>query len=153
MDRLDRAAAARAISRLDHQDLRAWHFVLTGGVLATLSPYGFEADPDQYQAVRGAIVEAKPDLVYVGLGFPKQERVIDALRPDLPFTWFLGCGAAVNFVAGDTSRAPRWMQAGGLEWAWRLACEPRRLAGRYLCRDAPYALRLLASAVFARRAT
>jgi N-acetylglucosaminyldiphosphoundecaprenol N-acetyl-beta-D-mannosaminyltransferase len=50
----------------------------------------------------------------------------------------------VNFVAGDIDRAPRWMQRTGLEWAHRLGSEPRRLAGRYLKRDAPYALRLLA---------
>ncbi|HEU4346384.1 MAG TPA: WecB/TagA/CpsF family glycosyltransferase, partial [Actinoplanes sp.] len=48
------------------------------------------------------------------------------------------------FVAGDVDRAPRWMQRTGLEWAHRLGAEPRRLAGRYLKRDAPYALRLLA---------
>ena len=58
----------------------------------------------------------------------------------------IGCGAAVNFVAGDVERAPRWMQRTGLEWAHRLGSEPRRLAGRYLRHDAPYALRLLARA-------
>jgi N-acetylglucosaminyldiphosphoundecaprenol N-acetyl-beta-D-mannosaminyltransferase len=82
----------------------------------------------------------------VGLGFPKQERIVDRLRPQLPNAWFVGCGAAVNFVAGDVDRAPRWMQRTGLEWAHRLGTEPRRLAGRYLRHDAPYALRLLATA-------
>jgi N-acetylglucosaminyldiphosphoundecaprenol N-acetyl-beta-D-mannosaminyltransferase len=109
-------------------------------------PYGFEAEPEWYASICADVVEAKPDLVFVGLGFPKQERLIDALRPELPFTWFLGCGAAIGFVAGDAARAPSWMQRTGLEWAWRLAGDPRRLAGRYLRRDTPYALRLLASA-------
>ena len=95
-------------------------------------------------------VEAKPDLVFVGLGFPKQERVISRLRAELPRTWFIGCGAAINFVAGDVDRAPRWMQRTGLEWAHRLGTEPRRLAGRYLEHDAPYALRLLAGAAIRR---
>ncbi|HYN92630.1 MAG TPA: WecB/TagA/CpsF family glycosyltransferase, partial [Pilimelia sp.] len=112
--------------------------------------YGFDRDPAALARVRRAVVEAKPDLVYVGVGFPKQERVIDTLRAELPFTWFLGCGAAVNFVAGDQVRAPRWMQRTGLEWAHRLASEPRRLAGRYVRHDAPYALRLLAGACAAR---
>ena len=67
--------------------------------------------------------------------------MIDRIRPALPRAWFVGCGAAVNFVAGDVDRAPRWMQRSGLEWAHRLGTEPRRLAGRYLRHDAPYALR------------
>jgi N-acetylglucosaminyldiphosphoundecaprenol N-acetyl-beta-D-mannosaminyltransferase len=105
--------------------------------------YGFERDPARLRAVVADVVEAKPDLVLVGLGFPKQERLIALLRPELPGAWFLGCGAAVNFVAGDQSRAPLWMQRSGLEWAHRLVCEPRRLAGRYLRHDLPYAVRLL----------
>ena len=92
------------------------------------------------------IAGAEPDLVFVGLGFPKQERVVSRLRPALPAGWFVGCGAAVNFVAGDVERAPRWMQRTGLEWAHRLGTDPRRLAGRYLRHDAAYALRLLARA-------
>lgn len=107
--------------------------------------YGFERDWYSLSSVCGEVIEAKPDLVYVGIGFPKQEWLISLLRPELPFTWFLGCGAAVNFVTGDQERAPRWMQRSGLEWAHRLSNEPRRLAGRYLRHDAPYALRLLAS--------
>lgn len=109
-------------------------------------PYGFDRDPARFAEVCAAVVEAKPDLVFVGLGFPKQERVVDALRPELPLSWFLGCGAAITFVAGDRPRAPGWLQRAGLEWVWRLAGDPRRLAGRYLRRDAPYAVRLLAAA-------
>ncbi|GIE79242.1 UDP-N-acetyl-D-mannosaminuronic acid transferase [Actinoplanes philippinensis] len=114
-------------------------------IAGTLSPdYGFEEDEAAYAGFCATIVAARPDLVFVGLGFPKQEVVIERLRPELPGTWFVGCGAAVNFVAGDVGRAPRWMQRTGLEWAHRLGVEPRRLAGRYLRHDAPYALRLLA---------
>ncbi len=109
-------------------------------------PFGFERDPATYDDVCAKVVDAEPDLVFVGLGFPKQEHVIERLRAGLPRTWFIGCGAAVNFVAGDVDRAPRWMQRTGLEWAHRLGTEPRRLAGRYLRHDAPYALRLLAQA-------
>jgi N-acetylglucosaminyldiphosphoundecaprenol N-acetyl-beta-D-mannosaminyltransferase len=112
--------------------------------------HGFDRDPGALADVCRRVVEAKPDLVYVGLGFPKQERLISRLRADLPFTWFLGCGAAINFVAGDRSRAPLWMQRAGLEWCHRLAGEPGRLAGRYVRDDAPYAIRLLATAWAAR---
>jgi N-acetylglucosaminyldiphosphoundecaprenol N-acetyl-beta-D-mannosaminyltransferase len=107
--------------------------------------YGFERDAYARSSVCREVIDAKPDLVYVGLGFPKQEWLISLLRPELPLTWFLGCGAAINFVAGDQQRAPEWMQRSGLEWAHRLGNEPRRLAGRYLRHDAPYALRLLAT--------
>lgn len=112
--------------------------------------YGFDSDPVALAGVCDAITAAEPDLVYVGLGFPKQEWLISRLRSELPRSWFLGCGAAVNFVAGDHRRAPGWMQRIGLEWAHRLASEPRRLASRYLRHDAPYAMRLLAGSYAAR---
>lgn len=115
-------------------------------IAGTLCPeYGFERDREVFAEFRAAVIAARPDLVFVGIGFPKQEKVISRLRRDLPRTWFIGCGAAVNFVAGDVERAPRWMQRTGLEWAHRLGTEPGRLAGRYLRHDAPYALRLLTS--------
>ncbi|GIJ44787.1 hypothetical protein Val02_16730 [Virgisporangium aliadipatigenens] len=114
-------------------------------------PHGFDRDEETFRAILQRVILAEPDMVFVGLGFPKQERIIGLLRPELPATWFLGCGAAINFVAGDQTRAPLWMQRGGLEWVHRLANEPTRLAGRYLCRDAPYALRLLATAAVAGR--
>jgi N-acetylglucosaminyldiphosphoundecaprenol N-acetyl-beta-D-mannosaminyltransferase len=115
--------------------------------VAGLSPaFGFDTSPARFARVREAVVAAAPDLVFVGLGFPRQEEVISRLRPALPGAWFLGCGAAISFVAGDRRRAPGWMQRGGLEWLHRLGTEPGRLAGRYLRRDAPYAARLLANA-------
>ncbi|SDT70740.1 WecB/TagA/CpsF family glycosyltransferase [Actinoplanes derwentensis] len=132
--------AARAAARL----ARASPGLRIAGALSPA--YGFEEDEAGYAEVCDRVIAARPDLVFVGLGFPKQEVVIERLRPELPNTWFVGCGAAVNFVAGDVARAPRWMQRTGLEWAHRLGAEPRRLAGRYLRHDAPYALRLLVSA-------
>jgi N-acetylglucosaminyldiphosphoundecaprenol N-acetyl-beta-D-mannosaminyltransferase len=120
---------------------------------ALCPPYGFERDREAVADLCAKVSGAEPDLVFVGLGFPKQERIIDLLRPELPDAWFVGCGAAVNFVAGDVDRAPRWMQRTGLEWAHRLGTEPGRLAGRYLRHDAPYALRLLARAPVQRART
>lgn len=113
-------------------------------------PYGFEHRPEDLAETCAAVIEAKPDLVLVGLGFPKQEWLISTLRPDLPGAWFLGCGAGINFVTGDRTRAPQWMQRAGLEWMYRLAQEPRRLAGRYLRHDAPFALALMVGALVAR---
>jgi N-acetylglucosaminyldiphosphoundecaprenol N-acetyl-beta-D-mannosaminyltransferase len=116
-------------------------------IAGCLSPsFGFERAEATFDAVCRQVVANRPDMVYVGLGFPKQEIVVTRLRSLLPDSWFLGCGAAVNFVAGDVERAPRWMQRTGLEWAHRLGTDPGRLASRYLRHDAPYALRLLAGA-------
>jgi N-acetylglucosaminyldiphosphoundecaprenol N-acetyl-beta-D-mannosaminyltransferase len=112
--------------------------------------FTFEEEPRALQRVLSRVVEAEPDLVFVGLGFPKQERIIEQLRPVLPSSWFLGCGAAVNFVAGDCRRAPVWMQRTGMEWVHRLCREPGRLGKRYLREDLPYAVKLLASSALRR---
>lgn len=113
-------------------------------------PPGFDRDPVRVAGVRDQLVTAAPDIVYVGLGFPKQERLIAELAPELPRTWFVACGAAIPFAAGALPRAPSWMRRSGLEWLFRLISEPRRLARRYLIDDAPYAARLLAASVFTR---
>jgi N-acetylglucosaminyldiphosphoundecaprenol N-acetyl-beta-D-mannosaminyltransferase len=107
-------------------------------------PFGFESDQHTFEQTLTTVVSAQPDVVFVGLGFPKQERVIAALRQFLPRSWFVGCGAAIAMAAGVTPRAPGWLGAMGMEWTYRLVQEPRRLADRYLRRDLPYALGLLA---------
>ena len=106
-------------------------------------PVGFDRQPDELAAVRRRLEQARPDIVYVGLGFPKQERVIAALAPGLPAAWFIGCGAAIPFAAGVLTRAPHWIQRLGLEWTHRLISEPRRLFRRYLVDDLPFAVRLI----------
>ncbi len=111
---------------------------------------GFDRRPDELAAVRRRLEQARPDIVYVGLGFPKQERVIAALAPGLPGAWFIGCGAAIPFAAGTLTRAPHWMQRLGLEWAHRLISEPRRLFRRYLVDDLPFACRLIITAAAGR---
>lgn len=112
-------------------------------------PMGFEADPDYVRSLKETLTTAMPDIVYVGLGSPKQERLIRELRPLLPGAWFLGIGVSFSFVAGDIARAPRWMRRVGLEWSHRFLQEPGRLFRRYFIHGVPFALRLLA--VSARR--
>ncbi|GAB3644746.1 hypothetical protein GCM10028833_02140 [Glycomyces tarimensis] len=109
-------------------------------------PMGFDRDEAHWRALLDRMDAAAPDLVYVGLGFPKQEHVMVRLRSVAPRAWFLGCGASIDFIAGYRRRAPKWMQRSGTEWLFRLASEPRRLARRYLLNDVPEALRLMASA-------
>jgi exopolysaccharide biosynthesis WecB/TagA/CpsF family protein len=76
--------------------------------------------------------EAKPDIVWVGLGAPKQERWMADHRDKLNATILVGVGAAFDFHTGRLDRAPRWMQRAGLEWSYRLSKEPKRLWKRYL---------------------
>ena len=111
-------------------------------------PFGFEHSPAEMRNIRNALLAASPDLVFIGLGFPKQDLLAAQLRDVLPHAWFVGCGGAISFVAGTTHRAPEWIQRWGLEWLHRLTREPRRLARRYLVDDAPFALRLLLNAAF-----
>jgi len=108
-------------------------------------PFGFDKTAEGVAAVRARLEASAPDIVFVGLGFPKQEKLITALSPALPRTWFVACGAAIPFAAQALPRAPVWMQHSGLEWAFRLLSEPRRLARRYLIDDLPFAVGLLTS--------
>lgn len=113
-------------------------------------PWGFERSEQAMRGIIEAIDRAAPDIVYCGLGFPKQERLILKLRELFPHTWFIGSGASHVFVAGQFRRAPRWMQRSGLEWLHRLWQEPQRLFRRYVLNDAPFALWLLAGSLLCR---
>lgn len=90
-----------------------------------------------------ALSDSKPDIVYVALGSPKQEKLIARLRPVLPDAWWIGVGNSFSFLAGHVKRAPVWMQRTGLEWVHRLLQEPRRLFRRYLIVGVPFAASML----------
>jgi N-acetylglucosaminyldiphosphoundecaprenol N-acetyl-beta-D-mannosaminyltransferase len=104
-------------------------------------------DDEECASISEAIEHARPDIVYVALGAPKREEMIERLRDLLPATWWLGVGYAFSFASGESRRAPLWMQRAGMEWLHRLAHEPRRLAGRYLGHDLPFAFVLFRSAI------
>jgi N-acetylglucosaminyldiphosphoundecaprenol N-acetyl-beta-D-mannosaminyltransferase len=105
---------------------------------------------EQLARLRAEVSSTRPDVLLVGMGSPKQEQVIAALRPDLPATWMVGVGMSFSFVSGELSRAPAWMQKSGLEWCWRLAQEPRRLGRRYLVDDLPFAVQLFTTSLWRR---
>lgn len=113
-------------------------------------PFGFEDDPEYSRGLERMIVDASPDIVFVGLGSPKQERLIRRLRGVLPSAWFLGVGVTFSFTAGEIRRAPVWMRRAGLEWCHRLAMEPGRLWRRYLVQGLPFAFDLAAASSIAR---
>jgi N-acetylglucosaminyldiphosphoundecaprenol N-acetyl-beta-D-mannosaminyltransferase len=110
-------------------------------------PFGFEDDARELERIKHELRRERPALVLVGLGFPKQERLIRLLRAELPSAWFAGVGISLSFLAGDQPRAPRLLQRLGLEWLHRLSHEPRRLFRRYVLEGLPFAARLFAWAV------
>ncbi len=95
------------------------------------------------------IAEARPDVLLVAFGHPKQERWIDLHRDQLPVSLAIGVGCVFDLIAGRSRRAPRWMQQLGLEWAYRLAREPRRLLRRYAT-DAAWLLPIAAKVLRSR---
>ena len=81
------------------------------------------------------IQDAKPDILFIGLGTPKQENWADKYKDICKVPVLIGIGASFEFVAGMVKRAPVWMQKAGWEWFWRLMMEPGRLWKRYLVDD------------------
>ena len=106
-------------------------------------PVGFEHDPKEMKKIEDQLRATRPDLVFVALGSPKQEYLVETLRDRFPTTWWIGVGISFSFVCGRVKRAPKWMQRCGLEWMHRLTQEPRRLAKRYLFHGLPFAAHLL----------
>ena len=111
-------------------------------VAGTSSPPFRAPTPAEDAATVASIEAAAPDLVWVGLGTPKQERWMAAHTGRLSAPVLLGVGAAFNIHAGLLPQAPRWMQRSGLEWLYRLSREPR-LAGRYLRNNPRFLLEIL----------
>lgn len=138
----DPATLARLLDRVrrDHPSLDVAY--------AESPPFG-PLDPERLALEAEAIAASGARIVFVGLGCPKQERWMAAQRGRVPAV-MLGVGAAFDFLAGTKRQAPRWMQGAGLEWAFRLATEPRRLWRRYLANN-PRFLALFAAQVLRER--
>ena len=86
---------------------------------------------EEEEAVATEINRSQADVVWVGIGVPKQEKWMARMRPQLDAPVLAGVGAAFDFHAGLIPQAPDWVQSSGLEWAYRLVHEPRRLFPRY----------------------
>jgi len=130
-------AAAAAAERLGarHPDLR---------ICGTYCPPpGFEKDPAESARVLATIGAARPHLLFVGLGAPKQEYWMYRNVERLSVPVSIGIGVSFELVAGVVARAPRWMQHAGLEWLYRLGVEPARLWKRYLFGNARFCTLIL----------
>jgi len=105
-------------------------------IVGIYSPsFGFENIKEENDEIVKLIKDAKPDILFVGLGAPKQEKWICAHKNECRVPVSIGIGVSFEFVSGVIKRAPLWMQKAGLEWFWRLTMEPRRLWKRYLIDD------------------
>jgi N-acetylglucosaminyldiphosphoundecaprenol N-acetyl-beta-D-mannosaminyltransferase len=138
------AAHAADLLRHESPDLRI------AGVACP--PPGFERDEAELDRLLQDLRQARPEIVLVALGSPKQEFIARRLSKSVPPAVWIGVGISFSFLTGDVARAPRWMQRLGLEWLHRLAQEPRRLFQRYILQGVPFASRLLIESLLRRAA-
>lgn len=106
--------------------------------------------PIEHQDAITKLQAADPDVVFVALGCPAQERWIAANAASLPEAAFVGIGGSLDFLAGVRKRAPQFAQRSGAEWIVRMAQEPKRLGKRYLLRDIPALIRIAPGCVIRR---
>ena len=116
------ASSAAQVLRERHPQLR---------IVGAVSP-PYSSVLDVSPAVLNDIRQARPDILLVALGNPKQEKFIGMYGRELGVPVMIGVGGTLDFIAGKTRRAPAWMQKAGIEWTYRLAQEPRRLWKRYV---------------------
>ncbi|MGH2837449.1 MAG: WecB/TagA/CpsF family glycosyltransferase [Thermoleophilaceae bacterium] len=101
-------------------------------IVGGYSPPFRDLTEEEEDALAQQINASRPDVLWVGIGVPKQEKWMARMRDRLEVPVMCGVGAAFDFHAGRISQAPRWMQERGLEWTYRIVQEPRRLLPRYL---------------------
>ncbi len=129
------ALGAKAVLKKRHPELKV--------VDCYSPPFGFEKDAAENEKIVRLIKRAKPDILFVGLGSPKQENWISKYHQEIEVPVSIGIGVTFEFIAGMVKRAPVWMQKCSLEWFWRLIMEPRRLWRRYLVDDMQFFLLIL----------
>ena len=113
-------------------------------VVGCYSPPFRPLNAEELAQLQQSIRATRPDILWVGLSTPKQERFMVEFLPKLEVTLMVGVGAAFDFHSGRVKQAPRWIQRSGLEWFYRMCSEPRRLAGRYLRNNPRFMLRVAA---------
>ena len=113
-------------------------------VVGTFTPPFRPLTSEEMTTFRADVARTKPDVIWVGLGTPKQERFMAENWRTLDAALLIGVGAAFDFHSGRVRQAPRWMQRSGLEWFYRLCTEPRRLGPRYLATNPLFVLRVIA---------
>jgi N-acetylglucosaminyldiphosphoundecaprenol N-acetyl-beta-D-mannosaminyltransferase len=113
-------------------------------VVGTFTPPFRPLTATEFSELQTDIAAKSPDIIWVGMGAPKQERFMAETWKRLDAGLMIGVGAAFDFHSGRMRQAPRWMQRSGFEWLFRLTMEPRRLAYRYLVYNPLFILRVIA---------
>jgi exopolysaccharide biosynthesis WecB/TagA/CpsF family protein len=105
-------------------------------IVGTYSPpFNFENDDDEISKIINMIKAARPDILFVGLGAPKQEKFISRYKKEYKVPLSVAVGASIDFAAGKKKMPPQWVKKIGFAWLWRLCEEPNRLWHRYLIED------------------
>lgn len=114
-------------------------------VIATYSPpFGFEQDEVECSHIIEMINNSGASVLVIGVGAPKQEKWLCKYKDMLPnIQIFMALGATIDFEADNVKRAPKWISKIGIEWLFRLLCEPKRLWKRYLIEDVPFFVLIL----------
>ena len=111
-------------------------------VVGTWTPPFRELTAEEFGRLQADIAAARPDVIWIGLSSPTQEKFMAASWTALEAGVLIGVGAAFDFHSGRVPQAPRWMQRAGLEWLHRLCTEPRRLWRRYLVQNPLFLYRI-----------
>jgi N-acetylglucosaminyldiphosphoundecaprenol N-acetyl-beta-D-mannosaminyltransferase len=112
-------------------------------IVGTFTPPFRELNSTELDALQAEVARLRPDVIWVGLGSPKQEKFMAQHWRHLDAGVLIGVGAAFDFLSGRVRQAPRWIQRSGFEWLYRLGTEPRRLGRRYLTTTPLFAWRVL----------
>jgi len=98
-------------------------------------PLGFEKDPEELERINKMLLESEADMLFVGMGVPKQDAFIyeNMYKYKIPMSFSIG--GTIDFIAGIQKRAPKWVSKIGFEWMYRLLHDPRRMFKRYIVDD------------------
>jgi len=112
-------------------------------VVGTHAPPFRPLNPTEVEELQATIAAARPDVMWIGLSTPKQERFMAAMLARFDVPLMVGIGAAFDLVSGKVRQSPRWIQRSGFEWLYRLIQEPGRLWKRYLVNNPLFIGRIL----------
>lgn len=122
-------------------------------IVGTHTPPFRPLTPSEFEEFQAQVAAARPDIIWVGLSTPKQERFMSSTLSDLDVPVMIGIGAAFDLIGGKVRQSPRWIQRSGFEWLYRLIQEPRRLWKRYLKNNPLFVWRLFLQLTGLRRYT
>jgi N-acetylglucosaminyldiphosphoundecaprenol N-acetyl-beta-D-mannosaminyltransferase len=120
-------------------------------VVGTYTPPFRPLTLDEEDAIVARLAALRPDLIWIGLSTPKQEKLMARLHARVAPAVMLGVGAAFDFHGGRVTQAPRWIQRSGFEWFFRMLQEPRRLLPRYARNNLAFIYRILLQGLGIRR--